>query len=60
MNDARSFDILEQYVRSRRAELELKMSKQKLKRIDRYRERLIQHIEELERQIIREKLKNNL
>jgi hypothetical protein len=50
MQDSQFFNVLEKFVVSRRRELDLKMARQKLKQVDRYRQRLIQRIEELEGQ----------
>lgn len=55
MNDAYFFDVLEKYVNSKRNELELKMARQKLRHVERYRERLLQHIKELEQGIKNER-----
>jgi hypothetical protein len=56
-NDARFFDALKGVIDSLSRKYNLETAKKRLKQTERYRERLIQHIEELERQVKKEKKK---
>ena len=58
LNDARFFDALKSVIDSLSREYNLEMAKKRLKQVERYRERLIQHIGELERQVKKGKKKS--
>jgi hypothetical protein len=51
MNDPHPLNGLEKFIDYRRREIELKIARQRLRQVERYRERLVQHIKELEGQI---------